>query len=292
MISDDLVNKCKNTKLSFEYISPAMAETLLAINDKNYRKLIKACDGRYASDIGKERWSVTTATIAISSSNKLIDGQHRLNAVVESGVGIWTYVMRDCPVELIDDPNQDKGKIRTVAAYMQREGIKNSTTAAGAVRCLYRLSAGKALSRSGATSLTDATVLHIVLNMPVLFFDWVNRIQATATAKKLFPASVTASFFYLASCKNLDMANTFFAVLCRDKEESSLHPANVVREYISANKKTISNEDFLAIAFTAFDLCLKGETRKIIRSCHGYTMHKEYTEALNGVLSIANASGI
>jgi hypothetical protein len=293
MIAESLINKCKSTKLTFEYISPEMANRLLEINDANYRKMIKACAERYTSDIEKNRWTITTATIAISASNKLIDGQHRLNGVVESNVGIWTYVLRNCPDELLDDPNQDKGKNRTVTTYMQREGIKNSAMAAGAVRCLYRLAIGHSASRSGGvTTLTDATVLHVILNMPVLFFDCVNRIGGNTTAKKLFAPSVVSSFFYLASCRNQEAANYFLSVLCREEEESSMHPANVIREYITANRKTISNDDFLAIAFNAFDLSCKGETRKIIRSCHGYTMHNQYKEALNSLLDIADAASV
>jgi hypothetical protein len=289
MITESLITKCKSAKLTFEFIDPDMAKELLKANDKNYRKMISSCADRYTDDMFKQRWTITTATIAISKSKKLLDGQHRLSAIVTSGVGIWTYVLRDLPDELIDDPNQDKGKIRSVVTYMQREGIKNASVAAGAVRCLYRIAINVPTTRTGTTSLTDAAVLDVMLKMPVLFFDCVNRLNAHKTAKNAFAPSVSCAFFYLASCKNQDEANSFLAVFSKESDEASSHPANVLREYVNSYRKTISNDDFLSMAFTAFDLSMKRETRKIIRSCHGYTMHKEYKEALGRILELANA---
>ena len=289
MITESFITKCKSAKLTFEFIDPDSAKELLKANDKNYRKMIASCADRYTDDMFKQRWTITTATIAISKSKKLLDGQHRLSAIVTSGVGIWTYVLRDVPDDLIDDPNQDKGKIRKAVEFAQRQGIKNASVAAGAVRCLYRMAINAPATRSGNTSLTDAAVLDVMLQMPVLFFDCVNRLNAHKTAKNAFAASVSCSFFYLASCKNQDEANSFLAVFSKESDEASSHPANVLREYVNSYRKTISNDDFLSMAFTAFDLSVKRETRKIIRSCHGYTMHKEYKEALNRILELANA---
>jgi hypothetical protein len=289
MITESLITKCKIAKLTFEFIGPDMAKELLKANDKNYRKMISSCADRYTDDMDKGRWTINTATIAISKSGILLDGQHRLSGIVKSGVGIWTYVLRNVPDELIDDPNQDKGKNRSVVTYMQREGIKNSSVAAGTVRCLYRLAINVPATRTGTTSLTDAATLDVVLKMPVLFFDCINRLNANSTAKKAFAPSVFCAFFYLASCKSEEEANRFFSVFVRDSDEASSHPANVLREYVNSYRKTISNDDFLSMAFTAFDLSVKRETRKIIRSCHGYAMHKEYKEALGRILELANA---
>ena len=266
-----------------------MAAALLEANDKNYRKIINGCAERYTDDIQKSRGTINTATIAISKSKFLLDGQHRLSAIVKSGVGIWTYILRDCPDELIEDPNQDKGKSRTVSTYMQREGIKNASIAAGAIRCLYRIGIDASPASGGYYQLTDASTLDVVLGMPVLFFDSVNKLCACKAARTAFAPSVFCSFFYLASNKNQEEANRFFSVFVRDTDESSLHPANVLREIVAANRKTISTADFLAIAFTAFDLALKKETRKIIRSCHGYTLHKEYKEALALIVDLADS---
>jgi hypothetical protein len=284
---ETLITKCQSTRLSFEYISPETAEMLLEANDKNYRKIIEACSKRYTDDMETNRWTINTATIAISKSKFLLDGQHRLTAIVKSGVGIWTYVLRDCPDELIEDPNQDKGKNRTATTYMQREGIKNAASAAGAVRCLYRIGMNFSAARTGKTAITDAATLDVVLNMPVLFFDCVNVICSTA-AKTSYAPSVFSSFFYLACCKNQDAATHFLSVFVKEQAESSYHPANVLREQVASNRKTITSDNFLAMAFTAFDLSMKNETRKLIRSCHGYTMHKEYKETLAAICDRAN----
>src|SRR5690606_16390953 len=72
-------------------ITPALADVMLRYNDAN-RPLSAATVRKYARQMGEGRWRLTKQPIIFSKSHKLLDGQHRLHACVESGVTIQAWV--------------------------------------------------------------------------------------------------------------------------------------------------------------------------------------------------------
>jgi hypothetical protein len=290
MIAQDLVAKSKAAKVSFEFVSPATAKQWLEMNTNNYRKPTDNGIARYASDMGSGRWTINTASIAFLSNGVLFDGQNRLHAIVKSGVGIWTYVFRNCPDEFAEDPNQDKGMIRKATTYLQRDGIKNATTVASAVRCLHRLADGASVARNGATSITDAAMMDIATQMPQVFFDCIDHTCSSKVLKTMFAASLVGSFYYLAIRRDQLAASVFFDVLSKQKDESSSHPANVLREKVITDKKLLSNDAFLSLAFLSFNLMLSGESRKHLRVCPLSSFVSDYNEPLNEVLHYSGLS--
>lgn len=61
-----------------------MAETWLSRNSNN-RNLRGQVIASYARDMKSGAWVLNGETVKIASNGQLLDGQHRLNAVVESG---------------------------------------------------------------------------------------------------------------------------------------------------------------------------------------------------------------
>jgi hypothetical protein len=284
--TDDFIEQCMAAELSFELIDPATAEEMLKHNTSNYRKLSDGTVERYMKDLESNLWTYTTDAVGFTSGGILTNGQHRLHAIARSGKSVWMFVMRNLPEEFANDPNQDKGKMRSVAVYINKLGVKNANTAAAAIRFLYRLAIGSNASRVGATSLTDPQVLKCVEFMPQQFFDWVDAVSGCATAKKVFAGSVNAAFFYLASCHDKETAQRFFDVYSRRVDESSSHPANTLREQVTSNRKLINNDKFFNLAFTAFACALRGENRKLLRSCGGIQLPTGSKRALDSLLEI------
>jgi hypothetical protein len=239
-------------------------------------------------DLESGLWTHTTATVSFTASGVLVDGQHRLHAIARSGKSVWMFVLRNLPQEFANDPNQDKGKMRSVSVYINKLGVKNATTASSAIRILYRLAVGSSASRNGSSSLTDSQVLRCVEFMPQMFFDWVNTVSASSTAKKVFTPSVNAVFFYLAAAHNAEAAQSFFDVYSRRVDESSSHPANTLREQVIGSRKLTDNDKFLNLAFAAFSGALRGEHRKLIRRFGDLQLPAGSKKALNHLLEILN----
>jgi hypothetical protein len=71
-------------KIELLHITPEMAEQMLEKNTHN-RKLKRPTVLRYAREMKLGRWQMTHQGVAISDDGTVIDGQHRLAAIVESG---------------------------------------------------------------------------------------------------------------------------------------------------------------------------------------------------------------
>jgi len=85
-------------------ITPEMASWLLAnTNDSNPRGINKKVVSQYASDMRSGLWQTTHQGIAfskdkLSDPGKLIDGQHRLSAIVSVGFPVSIVVTFNAPV--------------------------------------------------------------------------------------------------------------------------------------------------------------------------------------------------
>lgn len=84
--------------LAIETISPQMAEEYLAHNTRN-RKIVAAHVDAIARDIRAGNWMMNAQPICFSRSGRLLNGQHRLSAVLQAGEAIEVPVMRGLPEE-------------------------------------------------------------------------------------------------------------------------------------------------------------------------------------------------
>ncbi|TXH43698.1 MAG: hypothetical protein E6Q97_33780 [Desulfurellales bacterium] len=80
-------------ELSIETITPKQAEKYLQFNTSN-RNIRKALVGQYARDMANGKWKLTHQGLAFNCDGTLLDGQHRLRAIVESGVTVQMLVAR------------------------------------------------------------------------------------------------------------------------------------------------------------------------------------------------------
>lgn len=259
------VEGCRKATLEFVHITPEIAADWLKKNTNNYRNKTASTVQRYSTDMVNGLWTVNTATIAFTVSGILIDGQHRLQSVVDSGVAIWSYVMRNCPEDLLTDPNQDKGKNRNAATYLIREGVKNPINVAGTLRCLYRVALGVALTTKSHFNLTDSQVLAAIPLLPDVFFESVNRVCGSTVLKKTYAPAVMSSAVFLAFSNDKQSGEAFVDVLSKQTDEVSSHPANVLREFCISNRKVVTETRFMDLFLTALNLSIAGERRNILR---------------------------
>jgi hypothetical protein len=122
--------------------------------------------------------------------------------------------------------------------------------------------------------------------MPRLFFECADAVSGCTPVKKIFAPASNTAFLYLAASHDEEAAQRFFDVYSRRAEESSAHPANVLREQVMSNRKLIDNEKFFGLAFTAFSCALRGENRKLLRTCERLQLPTGSKKALDSLLEI------
>ena len=99
-------------------VTPEMAKDLLEKNNKN-RQLSRRKVEMMVNDIKAGKFELTHQPIAISEDGKLVDGQHRLTAVYESGIPTDMFVAYNAP----RSTKIDIGKPRDVRTSLYMAGV-------------------------------------------------------------------------------------------------------------------------------------------------------------------------
>jgi hypothetical protein len=122
-------------RIKQENISPNLASEILAKQAKN-RTMRATHIKRLAGDMIAGRWEDNGETIKIDVEGKLIDGQHRLKAIIKSGVTLPLFVARDVPKGVIH--TVDTGATRGVADALKIADYHAPTLLAAAARQVMR----------------------------------------------------------------------------------------------------------------------------------------------------------
>lgn len=99
-------------KSKIQLITPEIAAAYLEMNVGNRPARIKAVQG-LAQAIKRGEWLLTPQGISFSTEGRLLDGQHRLMAVVESGVSVEMLVYTNVDPEAF--MVMDRGTARTIS---------------------------------------------------------------------------------------------------------------------------------------------------------------------------------
>jgi hypothetical protein len=117
-------SKNAELKVSWVNITPELATELLEKNYTQNRKIKPKVVDNYTEQLNLGLWKESSAeSIKISSSGMLIDGQHRLSAVVQSGVTVAMLVVENIPDDAISAI--DDGSKRTLSDSILISGLEN-----------------------------------------------------------------------------------------------------------------------------------------------------------------------
>jgi len=122
---------------TWEAVTPAKAKEYLATMRENRGVRLHHVN-MLAREMGAGRWRDSPQGIAFDEHGRLYDGQHRLHAVIKSGVTVWMSITRHVSEDVF--PVTDTNIPRTfgdVLATMY--GIKRAVRVGALVRVLHRL---------------------------------------------------------------------------------------------------------------------------------------------------------
>lgn len=119
-----------------ETITPRDAARYLKHNAKN-RPQKPGVWRRLADAMRRGEWMLNGESIKFAMDGSLLDGQHRLLAVVESGVTIESLVIRGLPNEAQD--TVDIGNKRTSGDILHLHGYSDQNNLAGALTYYHRI---------------------------------------------------------------------------------------------------------------------------------------------------------
>jgi len=121
-----------------ETITPALAEKYLSTNVEHQRHIQVPKVGLYAKMMRDGEWALDGQSLKFAKNGKkevLIDGQHRLHAIILAGTPIETAVIRGLGLEAFHTLDQVYG--RTVEHFYQIAGTKHSKVSSQVAKWMY-----------------------------------------------------------------------------------------------------------------------------------------------------------
>lgn len=193
-------------------ITPKQAEELLGRNVELNRRVNTALVERYATDMRNGDWSEENGeTIKIATDGTLLDGQHRLSAVVLSGRPVRFLVVKNIAPEAL--ATVDTGKSRSFADVLHMSGQENARRVAAAAKYVWHYENGSMLSSGRAVShALLAKVLEAHPGLP----DAVAEVHEYKPGVQ--PASVLGFVYALAKEKHPRRAAQWLAMVQEGEE--------------------------------------------------------------------------
>lgn len=112
-----------NVQFYVELITPEEAEEYLSRNDVNNRTINLEKVKVFADDMKKGKWQLNGEAIRFNEMGTLVDGQHRLMAIIKAGVPVKIGVMRNISKEYT---LFDRGTLRNTHTGFVMQGMKKS----------------------------------------------------------------------------------------------------------------------------------------------------------------------
>lgn len=144
-----------------EIIDPTYAKQLLERGITN-RPISETTVLRYAKDMKEGRWESNGQGIVLTDSGALLDGQHRMHAIVRSNVPVGMLVVRG--VDEATFVTMDSGRARQLRDVLAIDGYKNATQLSAVARIAFNYVSGSGLRESP----TKSTLRTFVVGHPYL----------------------------------------------------------------------------------------------------------------------------
>lgn len=236
-------------KISKELITPLMAKELLDLSAGN-RNLSASKISSYAHDMKNGRWIEDTFEfIKISKEGFLLDGHHRLNAVVLSNTSIYLNIVKGVDHAIMGVI--DTGKSRNANDALKINGIPNATNIAAIISSVLRHEQGYSTSNriSKIATISNVDVLsryeqnpehwQIIHQTAISIYNKINRVITASTIGK---------YYYLFEQKHPEKTDEFFRLLCGGSDSNST--IALLRSVLIRNK--ISNKKLSPIVLNAY----------------------------------------
>lgn len=245
-------------------VTPEMAKQWLDTNAKNNRKLRKGIVARYASDMIKNRWQVTGEAIKFAVDGRLIDGQHRLNAVLLSKKTIQVAVVRGLPADAMKV--LDTGQSRSAGDALTIFGHNGqSAVLAGLARKVIATNAGTTnvmgvkKIRIGADPITTGDIVDYCQANDLSPYVRFGIRMDIAQVAKIFTATEWSYVFWLLCQKSETEANDFLTRLATLEDVSKDSPIRVLFDKIVKSSIKLDSKMKLSATIQTWNCIRSGQ---------------------------------
>lgn len=212
-------------------ITPRMAEELLEKNTNN-RNVSPAKIKRYATAMEEGRWKQNGETLKMSLSGRLMDGQHRLMAIIKTGTPQTMTIASQLAEDAVT--TIDCGMKRTTAHTLEYAGLKNCKPLAATLNILKRLTGDNVVVKDG---YHNDEVVEAMKQFPGVE-TFVTETSNWNTFSRTLPKTWQAALYYLFYQKDATASKVFFDSMNTGVNLSDGDPVLLLRQRLIRNQES------------------------------------------------------
>lgn len=254
-------------------ITPQMAEKYLARNRQPNRHLKESHILRLARDMRHGRWRCNGESLIFDRDGNVLDGQHRLHAIVRSNTAIDTWVIYGIDPDVMS--TLDRGSLRNMADVLGMHGEASCTQLAAALTWLWAYEhGGLQTHHHKGNNPTTGEMEELLLKHPALRASC----PYAKRSASLIPGGLGAALHYLFMQKDAPLASTFFAKLADGEQLSKTDGIYQLRERLQKNRmerRKLPVIDLAALTIKAWNAHRTGTPVGVLRWRGGKDKHRE-----------------
>jgi hypothetical protein len=258
---------CRGLKIAVLDVTPEMAADWLGMPSKN-RRVRQNRVREYVAAMQRGEWRLNGEAFKFDARERLVDGQHRAIAVVQSDVTITSLVIVGVESDAFD--TMDSGDVRQAADVLDIHGHANTSVIASAARMILVYDwYGDFQSVANRVKPSKHLILQTVESYPALH-NSVSRarpLHSFRSGKALFTA-----LHFLFSTIDGDDADAFFDRLATGTGLTDGDPILLLRERMFANaasKTKMQTNDTAALTIKAWNAFREGKRIRQLRYTTG-----------------------
>lgn len=249
-----------------ELITPELAKCLLA-NNINNRSKKEARVSFYAKEMKEGRWKEDTGeTIKIAKNGLILDGQHRLFAIVKANVPIFMHIAYGLDNDVFSVI--DTGIIRSSRDVFKISGVTNYNHIPSIITTYTTLNSRA--RKNNQKTLSNAEILDI-FNSDVFFWEQIafNSVALYRKFNQILPASVIGGFLSVLIKIDNFKAYDFLNQLCTGENISNssiyLLRSRLISEKVSTKRHNMNLNYKHALIIKSWNYFYKGKDLKVLK---------------------------
>ena len=250
------------TKLKYDEVtvSPEMAESWLK-DHENIRPLSKGTVERYTANMLRGEWQLNGECISFDLEGKLVNGQHRLRAVIAAGIPIVFSIL-----ENVESTIQDRGKNRGLSDYLAREcnlDVRSAGFLATATGWLHRWDTDTLLSNGVPSEAQSKALTSPALLKAVSYVRDQFDSDEEWSLTNLLPPGMAVFLRHKITESNPTQSHAFFDELIK---ETNPDPNSITRvlsnrlKYYRHEKSKKHQRDICSLVINCWSLYKSGAT--------------------------------
>lgn len=261
------------TKLSnkptseLEIITPELAAKWLRHNENN-RHITKNSIEIYTKAMLRGEWEPNTHAIGFDVDGNLMDGQHRLYAIVHSGIAIESFVVRNLPKSAFT--TIDIGRNRKAADFLSISGHINATSLAAGLWWLYVYKRDGFREIVSSRRISHSEILE-TLEHYKLFPESVQYIMKLSVIQPLIRPSASMALYHIFSIKCPKESKDFFKKLYTGSNLNIDSPILALRNqqlHLRMNRVNQSKRELVISVIKSWNAFINNQPMTAIKITH------------------------